>query len=100
MLVFSRENGKKSIIEDCLFQGFAWEASSRSPSLVGPLLVSRSIFAGFLEGKCKKSIIEDGLFQGFAWEASSRSPSLVGPLLVSRSIFACFLEGKWQKVNH
>ena len=44
-VVFSGENGQKSIIEDGLFQGFAWEASSRSPSLVGPLFVSRSIFA-------------------------------------------------------
>ena len=54
MLVFFREIGQTSIIEDVLLQGLGWPASSGRPGVVGPLLVSRSIFAGFIEAKWPK----------------------------------------------
>ena len=38
LLVFYREAVKKAIIEDGLFEGIVWQASSCSPGVVGPLL--------------------------------------------------------------
>ena len=67
---------QKSLIEISLSQGFAWQASSWSLGVVGPLLVSRSSFARFLYENWKDRSLK------FASFKTSLGKPLLGALVL------------------